>query len=109
MPEFILAIAIGILLVVIGIFNTQGHISMLHSYHRKRVREEDKIPFGRLVGLGMIIIGVTIMVYGTLSIATLLNGNKIYLIAGTVVMIVGLIIGTGITFYAMKKYNKGIF
>ena len=82
---------------------------MLHSYHRKRVREEDKIPFGRLVGLGMIIIGVTIMVYGTLSIATLLNGNKIYLIAGTVVMIVGLIIGTGITFYAMKKYNKGIF
>ena len=109
MSGFILSIVIGLLIVVIGIFNTRGHISMLHSYHRKRVREEDKIPFGRLVGLGMIIIGVSIMINGALSIVTLFNENKIYLIAGTVIMITGLIVGTIIAFYAMKKYNKGIF
>ena len=109
MPEFIIALAIGILIVVIGIFNMFGHISMLHSYHRKRVSEEDRLPFGRLVGIGMICIGVSIIINGALSIVTLLNGDKIYLIVGTVIMVLGLILGTALAFYAMKKYNKGIF
>ena len=109
MGAFILSIAIGLLIVVIGIFNTQGHISMLHSYHRKRVREEDKVPFGRLVGLGMIIIGVSVMINGALSIVALLKKSDVYLTVGTVIMIIGLIVGTVIAFYAMKKYNKGIF
>ena len=86
-----------------------GHISMLHSYHRKRVSEEDRLPFGRLVGIGMICIGVSIIINGALSIVTLLNGDKIYLIVGTVIMVLGLILGTALAFYAMKKYNKGIF
>ena len=38
---------LGIVCIVIGIFNARGDISTLHSYHRKRVSEEDRIPFGK--------------------------------------------------------------
>ena len=68
MGETIFGICIGIAFVVIGILNRKGNISMMHSYHRKRVSEEDKIPFGKLVGNGTITIGLTLVVYGAILI-----------------------------------------
>ena len=61
MEELIIQIIIGLVLIVIGIFNTKGNISLLHSYHRKRIKEEDIKPFGKKVGIGTIIIGITII------------------------------------------------
>ena len=105
----VVTLLVGILCIVIGILNTKGNISMLHSYHRKRVTEADRIPFGRLVGLGMILIGIAIIIGGTLlSVGELLESD-IYTLLGTILMIVGLVVGTVISFYAMFKYNKGIF
>ena len=60
MVESIIPIAIGILISVLGIINMTGNISSLHSYHRHRVKEEDIKPFGRLVGTGTLIIGVSL-------------------------------------------------
>ena len=103
------SVVIGIVCIVIGIINSRGNISTLHSYHRKRVSEEDRIPFGRLVGLGTIIIGIALIFMGAMSyMATAFHQNA-YQIIGSVVLAVGFIVGAGITFYAMIKYNKGIF
>ena len=102
MEEFIIQIIIGLALIVVGIFNMKGKISLLHSYHRKRVKEEDVIPFGKKVGIGSIIIGITIIIAGTFSI---LN----YTYISNVILGIGLIIGCILIFYAMLKYNKGIF
>ena len=41
MGELILQIIIGLSLIILGIINMKGNISMLHSYHRKRVKKED--------------------------------------------------------------------
>ena len=60
------------------------------------------IPFGKLVGIGNIIIGIALMLF------SLLMALKIEIIA-TVIMILGFIIGLGFSFYGMIKYNKGIF
>lgn len=106
---FIFAFLMGVMCVAIGISNMKGNISMLHSYHRKRVAEEDRIPFGRTIGIGMIIIGISIIIQSGLSIANLYTGNNVFLLIGTIVLVVGLLAGLGITFYAMIKYNKGIF
>ena len=102
MKEFIIQIIIGLILIIIGIFNMKGNISLLHSYHRKRVKKDDIIPFGKKIGIGSIIIGITIIITGSL---TILN----YTTISNITLIIGLIIGLIIIFYAMFKYNKGIF
>ena len=97
-------IIVGLICLVIGILN----ISMLHSYHVNNIPEENKKPFGRLVGLGMIIISITLMVYGALFIPAELLENELYLNIGNGVLIGGLVLGLGISLYAIKKYNKKI-
>ena len=109
MVSFIVSLLVGIACIVFGILNTKGNISSLHSYHRNNVREEDKLPFGRLVGTGGIIIGSTLIAFGTLSLITELTSKLLYILIGTVLLMVGLFVGLGISFYAIKKYNKSIF
>ena len=57
MIDFLAPLIIGIIMIVIGISNMKGNISSLHSYHRKRVKEEDKAIFGKKVGIGTIVCG----------------------------------------------------
>ena len=109
MVEFIVPFAIGVLCLVLGILNRKGDIRSLHSYHRKRVSEADRLPFGKTVGLGTIIIGCGIMAFSVLSALSALVGNDVFTLVGTGVMIAALAVGLGISFYAMIKYNKGIF
>lgn len=109
MSGFIITILLGIMCIVLGIINFKGNISTLHSYHRNRVAPEDVLPFGRLVGIGTIIIGISVAAMGLLSVVAVTLNKEIYTIIGTVILILGLIVGCIISFGAMIKYNKGIF
>ena len=109
MLDFLTLIVLGIAVVILGIVNMTGNISTLHRYHRKRVSEEDIKPFGRLVGLGTVIIGVAFIIYGVLKLVSEQMQIDILLVVGTVELIVGIVVGMGLNFYAMIKYNKGIF
>ena len=105
----IVAFLVGVVCIVLGISNMRGNISSLHSYHRHRVSEEDRIQFGKQVGLGIIIVGIGIIVFSVLSSVTLYTENDIFILVGTAVLIIGIILGLVISFRAMIKYNKGIF
>jgi len=105
----IVTFLVGVVCIVLGISNMRGNISSLHSYHRSRVSEEDRIPFGKQVGLGIIIVGIGIIVFSVLSSVTLYTENDIFILVGTAVLIIGIILGLVISFRAMIKYNKGIF
>ena len=107
--ETILLAVIGIICIALGISNRKGNISSLHSYHRNRVTEEDRIPFGKMVGNGMIIIGVSMLLYAGLSLVARLLEKEVFVFIGMGVMLAGLGIGLGIAFRGMIKYNKGIF
>ena len=109
MISFIVPLILGVVCILLGISNMHGNISSLHSYHRHRVAEENRLPFGRLVGLGTIIIGASFMVFNAFSYISVLTENEIYMIIGSAIMIAGIIVGLIISFYAMIKYNKGIF
>lgn len=109
MGGYILSFIVGIVCVVLGISNMRGHISSLHFYHRHRVCEADRIPFGKKVGLGTIICGCAIMTFSVLSAINLYIENQLLIIVGTVLLVAGLVAGIGLSFYAMMKYNKGIF
>ena len=105
----VICFAVSIACVIIGIMNTKGNISMLHSYHINNIKDEDKLPCGKLVGLGMIIVGFAIFIYGCAFIASELAKDSIYLTVGNIVLVVCLTIGLFIMLYAIKKYNKKIF
>ena len=109
MVENIVAFLVGVIGIVLGISNMRGNISTLHFYHRHRVSEEDRIPFGKQVGLGTMAIGVGIIIFSVLSTVTLYTENNIFILIGTAVLIVGIVAGLIISFKAMIKYNKGIF
>ncbi len=109
MRNFIIPFVIGAICVVIGISNMKGNISSLHSYHRNRVAEEEKLPFGKMVGLGTIICGGGLIINSIFSAISTFTEKQIYLIIGTTIMIIGIIVGLSISFWAMIKYNKGIF
>ena len=77
---------VGIICIVIGIINMKGNISSLHSYHRSRVAPEDVKPFGKLVGIGMIIIGIALMISGVFTYLTVLADLTIYMTISMVIM-----------------------
>jgi len=102
-------IIVGVLCIVIGISNIGGNISWVHSYHRKRVSEENRMAFGKMVGTGMIVIGIGIIFAGVLLAVALLAESKICEIIALVAMLSSIVVGTAIAFRAMMKYNGGIF
>ena len=105
----IVAFLIGVVCIVLGISNIRGNISSLHSYHRHRVSEEDRIPFGKQVGWGTIVIGIGIIIFSIFSTVTLYTNIEIFTLIGTAVLMIGLVVGLIMSFKAMMKYNKGIF
>lgn len=100
---------VGIICIVLGVSNMKGNLSSLHSYHKNRVSEEDRIPFGKQVGLGTVIVGAGIIVFSILSAITIYAENNVFTLLGTALLIVAIIVGLLISFRAMIKYNKGIF
>ena len=109
MDNFIVPGILGVILIVLGIMNMKGNISSLHWYHRQRVTEEDRKPFGKLVGLGTLIIGIALVISGILFWISEVTATELWLIIGCVITVVGIVVGLVLSFYAMIQYNKGIF
>lgn len=109
MVAFITIVGLGLLVSIIGIINMTGNISSLHWYHRQRVTEENRKPFGKLVGLGTSIIGLAMIVFGILFLIFEQTQLTSLVIIGVVELIAGIIAGMVVSLYAMKKYNGDIF
>ena len=92
---------LGIFISVIGIVNMTGNISTIHSYNRRKVKEEDVPKNGRAVGTGTLIIGVSLI---AAFVTTFWSET-----AMSFIVIPALVIGLGFILYAQFKYNKGIF
>ena len=109
MITFIVLLIFGSFIIGMGVVNMRGNLSTLHSYHVKRVTEENRLAFGRLVGGGTALIGVSIILYGGCFLIYEKTGSDLPILIGTLLMIVGIVVGLAISIYAMMKYNKGIF
>lgn len=109
MIAFITIAGLGLLVSILGIINMTGNISSLHWYHRQRVTEENRKPFGKLVGLGTLIIGFAMIIFGVLFLIFEQTQLGALVIIGVVELLADIIVGMIVSFYAMKKYNGGIF
>ena len=99
--EHLLLLVLGIFLSVLGIVNMKGNISTIHSYNRRKVKEEDVPKYGRAVGTGTLIIGAAFIIS---YLVTFWNAAVI-----DYIMLPGLGIGLALILYAQLKYNHGIF
>ena len=109
MVAFIITTSFGLLISILGIINMTGNISSLHWYHRQRVTEEDRKPFGKLVGLGTLMIGLAMIVFGILFLIFEQTQLHALFIIAITELFAGILAGIIVSFYAMKKYNGGIF
>lgn len=101
--ETIILIAVGLLLLILGyLIGIKQKINLVHSYHYKRVAEEDKPIFCRKIGLGNAIIGGAILLIPLLTI--LIGAAAALIIAGIASIVAGYIVISTII-----KYNKGLF
>ena len=92
---------LGIFISIVGIVNMTGNISTIHSYNRRKVKEEDVPKYGRAVGTGTLIIGVSLIA----AFVTTFWSEE----AMSFIVIPALVIGLDFILYAQFKYNKGIF
>ena len=109
MGELFVPIIIGLIVIALGIMNMMGNINTLHSYHRKRVAEEDRLPFGRRVGAGTIIVGCALIVKAVMQFAAEKTDTPALDTIGTVILAAGGLVGFIIIILAMMKYNKGLW
>lgn len=105
----IVSIVIGLIILIIGFMHLRGNISFLHSYHRKNVSEENKLPLGKRLGIGTIIIGTSLILCGVFSMISIILENNIFELIGQILLGVGLVLGLIICLLAIKKYNGSIF
>ena len=102
MFEYIFMVLMGCCFVILGIMNYKGNINSIHFYNRKKITEETRKPYGKLMGIGTATIGLGLIITGILKMFIELE-NLYY------IMLVSIVIGIIIMLYAQIKYNKGIF
>ena len=99
--EHITLLVVGLIICLIGASNMAGNIKTVHSYNRRKVKEEVIPKYGKAVGLGTLIIGLFMLAAFIVSLFTDSD------VTGYV-MIPGFVIGLGIILYGQFRYNKGI-
>ena len=102
-------VALGVFLAALGIINMKGNISSIRLHLRKRVTEENRAPFGKMVGMGRVIVGVSIAASEGLSLLADFLGMETLAAIGKAMIIGGIAVGMYLNLYAIFKYNKGIF
>ncbi|MDE7300525.1 MAG: DUF3784 domain-containing protein [Lachnospiraceae bacterium] len=92
--------SIGILFIFLGIsLWKKEKISLLHSYHYDKVREEDKKAFCAISGIGVFIIGIALLLTGIIVGIT-------DSMLGLLVFAIGFVIGLSMLIYAGLRYNR---
>lgn len=99
--ENIALLILGIFICVLGIVNISGNISTIHSYNRRKVKQEDIPQYGKAVGTGTLIIGAALILA---FLVTLWNESLT-----AYVIIPPFAVGLGFIIYGQIKYNHGLF
>ena len=100
--DYIPLLILGILFVFLGYVNYKGNISTIHWYNRRKVLPEDVPAYGKAVGTGTIIMGLSLALTAILQMIFEAEALYAIIVAGTVV-------GFGFILYGQFKYNHGIF
>ena len=99
--ENIIMLILGVFISVVGIVNIKGNISTIHSYNRRKVKEEDIPKYGKTVGTGTLIIGISLVLGFIASF-----WSEIFFITCILSKIKK---KKSFILYGQFKYNKGVY
>lgn len=100
---FVVCMIVGLLCVVLGLLLWKKQmISLVHDYHYKNVQKSDVPAYTRLMGIGLLLIGVGTCLTGIINLALQTD-------VGWVAFGVGFIAGIWSMSKAQKKYNGSWF
>ena len=102
----IITLAISIPFVWLGIRINRGALYLIHDYHQKKVKEEEKAAYGKAFSKGMFGMAASMIVSGAFA---LLGESKSFMIASLVVLFLGFAISIAVLLRVQKKYNGGVF
>ncbi len=104
LTQFIVIFTIGLLLCASGFSVSKGNISLMHSYHYHRV--VDREGYCKAMGKTIMIMGVPVALS---AFSALFPSIPFVESAGTVVLLVSLLVGCVFLFKHQYKYNGGLF
>ena len=99
--ENIIMLILGVFISVMGNVNYKRKNRNNPPYNRRKVKEEDIPKYGKTVGTGTLIIGISLVLGFIVSFWSEIIIDYIILPA--------VIVGLGFILYGQFKYNKGIF
>ncbi len=102
MMEYLFLFVFGIGTILLGIFNWKGNITSIHWYNRTKVTKDNVKKYGKVMGLGTIIIGSSLSITSILYL--LIEKEFVWYVT-----LVGIVIGLILMIYGQFKYNRGIF
>lgn len=106
MGESIAMLVFAALLVFIGVENVKGNISSIHWYNRRRITEETRPKYGKLMGSATLIFAGGLTLFAILN---MISQEKVVTLIGVSIVLISAIVCVGLMLYAQIKYNKGIF
>lgn len=95
-------IGLGVIFIILGIFNMKGNIASIHWYNRRKVTKENQRAYCMFIGSGTAIMGIALILSAIAQI-------YISIETGAVITMIGTILGLILMVYAQIKYNRGIF
>ena len=57
----VILLFLGVIISVMGVVNIKGNISTIHAYNRRKVKEEDIPKYGKAVGTGTLVMGISLV------------------------------------------------
>lgn len=100
--EYLPLIILGSIFMFLGIINYNGNISTIHWYNRRNISNHNIKNYGKLMGIGTIVMGIGMTITGILQL--FYSSEEL-----NYIIIISIIIGIIIMIYSQIKYNKGIF
>ena len=98
MIKYFMISLIGIIVFINGYSIKKGNIGLLHLHSRIMILNEDKDSYCRMIGRGLMIMGLGALISSLLS-ACLNNENYLF------ILLASSAIGVTMCYYAVFKYN----
>ena len=103
---FVIMLVFAVLFLIIGLAIYRGKTELIHDYHRRKVREDERQEYGRSFAKGMFAICATLLLSGVIA---LFDDTGLIIAVSLVILFAGLMVSFIILAKVQKKYNGGIF